>query len=161
MDDGAVARGSGNEQDPLGETAPAQALGPVIQRRLVSWDPQGNPVVIVVPTMPLKQMQNAPAAALSLLYEGPEKRYQGMTCLEVNLVKRAQAAALSGDPVDGETLLDRAIGKPKSSSENVNVNLNGSYEDFLREKAGPAAAPPEPVFIHTYAERVDPVDPLA
>lgn len=153
MDDGAVAPGG---QDPLGDTA-AQPLGPVIQRRLVSWDADGNPCVVIVPMIPAKQMRDAPAAALSLPYEGPEKRYQGMTCLEVNLHKRAQNAALSGDPVDGETLLDRAIGKPKSSSENVNVNLNGSYEDFLRGVAA-KTSPPSGV---VDAEIMPPGDPLA
>ena len=51
------------------------------------------------------------------------------------MAKRAQRAAASGGIVETESLLDRAIGKPKNSSENVNVNVNGSYEDFLREKA--------------------------
>lgn len=139
-------------QDPLGDTAPAQALGPVIQRRLVSWDADGNPCVVIVPMIPAKQMRDAPAAALSLPYEGPEARYKGMTCLEVNLHKRAQNAALSGDPIDGETLLDRAIGKSKSSSENLNVNVSGSYEDYLRGISGAAAAP---------AGEIIDVDPLA
>ena len=129
--DGAAASGSG---DP-----PARALGAVVQRRLVAFDPMtGAPTVTNVPMMTPAQIGNLAAAALSAPYEDPlglEPQYAGLTCGEVAMAKRAQRAAASGGIVETESLLDRAIGKPKNSSENVNVNVNGSYEDFLREKA--------------------------
>lgn len=169
MDDGAVAPGGADRglSDPLGDTAtpaPAQPLGPVILRRLVDWDPDGNPVVKIVPTMPPKKMQGLAATALSMIYDGPEPQYRGMTMIEVNLAKRARIAALSGSTEEGEALLDRAIGKPKSSSENVNVNLSGSYEDFLRGLAGAGGPPPSaPAANVVDAEviRPAPEDPLA
>lgn len=108
--------------------------------------------------MTTAQIGNLAAAALSAPYDDPlglEPQYAGMTCGEVNMAKRAQRAAATGSLVEGEALLDRAIGKPKNSSENVNVNLSGNYEGFLAEKARKARAKP------IEAEVVDDSDPLA
>lgn len=162
MDDGAAAHGAPQSS---GETS--RALGAVVQRRLTTFDPaSGVPVVQNVPMMTPEQIKNLAPAALSLPYEDPldmEPQYKGMTCGEVMMAKRAQRAAASGDDAQSESLLDRAIGKPESSSKSVNVNLSGNYEGYLAEKArkarespreeGEARAPID-------AEVVRPVDPL-
>ena len=142
MDDGTQSPSAdGGSVDPVADTA----VGAVVQRRLVRWSPDGSPVVTAVPMIPKDQLAGMAAAALSLPYEGKEPEYQGMTCAEVNLSKRAKNAALTGDSDEGEKLFDRAIGKPKQSSESVKINV--TYEDYLKsiaeKTATPAAAPIE------------------
>jgi hypothetical protein len=139
-DDGAVAPG-GSSSSPAtpGGSDPARALGVVIQRRLVQFDPvTGYPVVVIVPTLTKTQIGDTAAAALSLPYEDPlnlEPQYKGLTNVEVAMTKVAKRAALNADLADVEMLLDRAIGRPKNTAENVNLNVNGTYEDFLRSVA--------------------------
>lgn len=155
----------GGQAPPAGRAADSTgiALTAVVQRRLVAFDPAtGAPIVTVVPMLTKAAIGDLAGAALSLPYEDPlgiEPHYVGMTCGEVAMAKRAQRAALNGDSVETEMLLDRAIGKPKSSAENVNVNLSGTYESFLREKAA-TAGPAEPAPVIVDAEIVEPVDPL-
>jgi hypothetical protein len=60
-----------------------------------------------------------------------EVKYLGMTCAEVMMVKRAQAAA-RGDASAMDALLDRALGRPKQSVESKSLKL--SYEDYLKEQ---------------------------
>lgn len=149
--DGAAAQEPGHPPREL-------ALGAVVHRRLTTFDPaSGVPVVTSVPMMTKDQIANLAPAALSLPYEDPldmEPQYKGMTCGEVMMAKRAQKAAASGNLVESEALLDRAIGKPESSSKSVNVNLSGNYEGYLAEKARKAREAP------IDAEVVKPVDPL-
>ncbi len=55
--------------------------------------------------------------------------YDGMTIAEVMVRKQLLAAARSGDV---EAAMDRMIGKPMSRGENVSINLDGSYENYLK-----------------------------
>lgn len=125
-------------------------LGPVIQRRLVVFDASGHPVVTTTPFIPKAKIQQLAMQALSLPYTSAEDElaielglkpsdFYGRPCIEVMLVKAAMSAARTGDVDVIEKVLDRAIGKPKTSSENV--NLNGSYEDFLKAAAELMGAP--------------------
>jgi hypothetical protein len=70
-----------------------------------------------------------------------EREFEGMSNVEVILIKAArQAARGAGDLSAANMLLDRVLGKPKQVSENTNLHM--SYEDVLREKAARATAVP-------------------
>lgn len=116
----------------------------MVQRRLVVFNEAGVPVVTNVPFIPKAKIQTLALQALSLPYTTPEDElaielglkpsdYYGRPIIEVMMVKAALKAARSGDMADIDPVLDRAIGKPKTSSENVNVN--GTYEGFLKTAA--------------------------
>lgn len=140
--------------DLLGDILPVQPSGAppeerekgivVIQRRLTSWDREGNPVVVTVPMIPKDQVDDVARAAISLPYEGPEPKYSGLTVLEVMMSKVAQRAGLKAELADIEMLLDRAIGKAKSVSESKNLNVNASYENYLKDLADKEAKAPKP-----------------
>ena len=102
------------------------------------------PVVTTQPYIPKAKIQQLALQALSLPYTSANDElaielglkpsdYYGRPLVEVMVVKAALAAAQSGDVDIIEKVLDRAIGKPKTSSENL--NMNGSYEDFLKAAA--------------------------
>ncbi len=77
-----------------------------------------------------------PLTALSLPYKRTEDEkekgigaeFEGMTNIEVAMVRLAEAAA-QGDKRALDMLQDRVVGKPMISTENKNINL--TYEDFL------------------------------
>lgn len=121
----------------------APTSAPVVQQRLVVFE-NGMPVVTTQPYIPKAKIQQIALQALSLPYTDdndelaiemglPPSEFYGRPLIEVMLIKRTRAAARTGDDDKIERTLDRAIGKPKTSSENV--NLNGSYEDFLKAAA--------------------------
>lgn len=56
----------------------------------------------------------------------------GLTCGQVILMTQIKQA-VNGDGAATDRLLDRMIGKPEQT--NKNLNLNGSYKDFLEEVA--------------------------
>lgn len=116
------------------------ALVPV-NSRIVTWE-DGVPVVRTLPVLTRAQVSEIAMAAASMPYEEPGDRlalelglpvsqYFGRPCVEVMLIKRAQAAALTGDKDEVEQVLDRILGKPKTSAENVSVSK--SYEQYLEE----------------------------
>lgn len=108
----------------------------VINRRVIVWDKDGTPVPSASPMMAKTQIQEAARAALSLPYQcapdGTEAEFEGMSNVEVALVKASRAAA-HGDLDALHDLLDRVLGKPKQQSEIKSVRL--TYEDLLSEMA--------------------------
>lgn len=121
----------------------AAAVPQVAQRRLVVFE-NGVPVVTTEAYIPKAKIQQMAVQALSLPYTDdndelaiemglPPSEFYGRPLIEVMLIKRTRAAARTGDDEKIERTLDRALGKAKTSSENV--NLNGSYEDFLKAAA--------------------------
>ena len=134
----------------------------VVQQRLVVFDADGMPMVTTTPYIPKAKIQQLALQALSLPYTSANDElaielglkpsdYYGRPLVEVMLVKAALGAAQSGDIDQIEKILDRAIGKPKTSSENVNIN--GSYEDFLKSagdlmKARPPRSADGPLPVH-------------
>jgi hypothetical protein len=89
----------------------------------------GTPIVVTAPMVTRGQIHDAILAAAALPYDGPDKdQFPNLTNAEVMVIKKVHAAAVTGDC---EAVLDRILGKPKTSSENVNIN--GSYEDFLND----------------------------
>lgn len=119
-----------------------------IQRRIVEFDAAtGLPVLKIAPVFTKKQVVEVLNRAIAMPYEDPlglEPQFAGMTVLEVMMIKRAQRAALTGDDREVESILDRLLGKPETSSKSVSVSA--SYEDYLKEvdrKAAPIDVTPQ------------------
>ena len=121
-------------------------------QRLVVME-NGAPTVIVQPYLPKAKIQTLAIQALSLPYTDendelaiemglPPSEFYGRPMIEVMIIKRTRAAARTGDDDKIERTLDRAIGKPETTSKNV--NLNGSYEDFLKAAANLMKNAPRP-----------------
>lgn len=116
--------------------------GITINRRLIQWDENGNPVPISQPVLAKKQIQDLGAAVMSMPYQDPlglEPEFDGMTNAEVIYIRLARDAA-DGDHEARKELLDRVLGKPKQTSEVKKLDL--TYQDFVDElarKAGKAA----------------------
>jgi hypothetical protein len=126
--------------DPVFGPQPAPVAAPpaTIQRRLLGWDDRGNPVLTTVPVVTPKAMQDLYAAAATLPYEGPEKKYEGMSLAEV-IVRRQIEAAAHGLG-DDEKVLDRLMGKAKQRSESLTVVT--TYEGMLKAIAEGVSTPP-------------------
>lgn len=94
---------------------PAAVAVPV-QARIVEMDPlSGNPVLKIVPMFTRSQVSDMVRAAVAQPYEDPlglEPEFEGMTCMEVMLIKLTRRAAQSGFPSDIAQVLDRILGKP-------------------------------------------------
>lgn len=111
-----------------------------INRRLVTWDAQGNPVVNNVAVFTRANVSELAMAAASQPYVTPDdelavalglppSEFYGMTNLEVMLVKQARWAATSGETDVIEKVLDRLIGRPKQSIEKHEITE--TYEQAL------------------------------
>ena len=122
------------------------ALVPV-QSRIIKWE-NGVPVLTAEPVLTRTHVQSLYLIAAAQPYEVTDPLdpdfglYDGMTVAEVLVRKQLLAAARSGDV---EQVMDRLIGKPMSRGENVNVNLGGTYEDYLKGLAAKAGAPKGPI----------------
>lgn len=112
------------------------ALTPV-QQRLIVWR-DGQPVLAAEPVLTRGTLQSLYLVAAAQPYEVTDPldpdfgKYDGMTIAEVLVRKQLMNAAKTGD---AEAVMDRLIGKSLSRGENVNVNIDGSYEGFLKRKA--------------------------
>lgn len=112
------------------------ALVPV-QRRIIKWE-NGVPVLAAEPVLTKNHVQSLYFIAAAQPYEVTDPLdpdfglYDGMTIAEVMVRKQLIAAARSGDDAKIEAAMDRLIGKPMARGENVNVNLGGSYETYLK-----------------------------
>lgn len=92
--------------------------------------PLFTPAVIKdVHTAALAELYSEPDDAFAIEMGLPPSEFYGRTLLEVMAIKRARYAARSGDDDVFERILDRELGKPKTTSENTNVNV--SYADAL------------------------------
>lgn len=100
----------------------------------------GTPVVKDVPLFTPAVIKNLHTAALAELYSEPDdafaiemglppSEFYGRPLLEVMAIRRARYAARTGDDDVIERILDRELGKPKTTSENHNINE--SYADAL------------------------------
>ena len=108
-------------------------LAPV-QRRVIGWDPEtGAPSVELVPMVTKAQAEATVSATAALPYDGPELEFQGLSNLEVALIRQAQGAA-RGDREDLKEIMDRIAGKPKQTSEVMKVTM--TYEEKLKQIAG-------------------------
>lgn len=118
----------------------AAALVPV-QQRLIIWR-DGQPVLASEPVLTRGTVQNLYLLGAAQPYEITDPldpdfgKYDGMTIAEVLVRKQLMNAARTGD---AEAVMDRLIGKSMSKSENLNVNVDGSYEGFLKRKAAELA----------------------
>lgn len=138
-----------------GGRLPAPAEGPPapISRRLVVFEggvPVLKDVPLLTPTL-MKDIQRAamveryaePGDELAIELGLPPSEFYGRTLAEVMVIKQARRAAATGESELVEAIRDRLEGKPKTTAENVNHNIN--YESALldidaKEKA--RAAPP-------------------
>ena len=139
-----------------------------VNTRIVTWE-NGAPVVKDVPMFTPAQVVDIGAAAVAQPYSEPgdelaielglpPSEFYGRPLLEVMKIKQAREAARTGDASLVGAIEDRLVGKPKQTSESKNLNINGTYEDFLRgvaqkEAAGKGRASP-PV-VETSAEDLD------
>ena len=118
----------------------AAALVPV-QQRLIVWR-DGLPVLTSEPVLTRGTVQNLYLLGAAQPYEVTDPldpdfgKYDGMTIAEVLVRKQLMNAARTGD---AEAVMDRLIGKSLSRGENLNVNVDGSYEGFLKRKAAELA----------------------
>ncbi len=139
------------------EIKPTRALVP-IQKSVIEWDADGNPVLAAQPALNPKQIQEAYfiVAAQPFVCGDPLSpdfgKYDGMTIAEVLVRKELEAAAGQGD-ANGiaaiEIVMNRLIGPPMTRSRNENVNVAASYEDVLKsiaEKAKGAVAQRDSLF---------------
>lgn len=122
---------------------PSQSPAPIAQRRLIVFE-GGVPVLKDVPLMTPAVVRDLHTASLAELYAEPEdllaaelglptSEFYGRPLLEVMLIRRARHAAYTGNFVEVESILDRELGKPKTTSENTNVTV--SYEQALKNIA--------------------------
>ena len=123
-------------EDPA-PSAPAPPAGrgvlAPIQRRVIGWDPEtGAPSVELVPMVTKAQAEATVSATAALPYDGPELEFQGLSNLEVALIRQAQGAA-RGDREDLKEIMDRIAGRPKQTSEVTKVTM--TYEDNLKATA--------------------------
>lgn len=141
-----------NDPPPEGApNSPDNSLVPV-NRRVVTWGPNGTPMVKEIPMLTRAVISEIAMAAASMPYSDPDddlaiemglppSEFYGMTNLEVMIIKRTRNAALTGDEDKIEKVLDRLIGKPKAISEQHRVTE--TYEEFLSRTAKEAEAIPE------------------
>ena len=102
------------------------------------------PVVKGVPMLSRSQIVELGAAAVTELYSEPgddlaielglpPSEFYGRPLLEVMLVRQARNAARTGDRDEVEAILDRRLGKPKTTAENHNISE--TYEEALHRIA--------------------------
>jgi hypothetical protein len=106
------------------------------QRRIVDWDPEGNPILKLQPVLTKQHIKSIYFIAAAQPFIPNDERsdfekYHGMTTAEVMIRKQMETAIRSGDVASIETIMDRLIDKPLSRSENF--TLGASYEDVLKE----------------------------
>jgi hypothetical protein len=115
---------------------------PALRRMVVFDQTTGQPVVQAVPMFTREQVADIIVAAATDLYDADavlEPEFVGKTNLEVMVLKRTRRAARSGDMDEVESLLDRIVGKPKTTAEVTKKVI--TYEDALREIQRRAPAP--------------------
>lgn len=124
--------GAADGGSEVSESIPAPRIAVV--GRMVVWD-KGVPVLSSAPVLEKAQIEELAPRALSLPYRdliGLEPEFEGMSNAEVMYIKMAREAA-EGDRSSRRDILDRAIGKPKTSAEVKNFNL--TYEDLIKDIA--------------------------
>lgn len=104
-----------------------------MNRRIVTWDAEGNPVATTERLVTKAQIQDLYAAAAGELFScedpfDPDFIYNGLPLVEVIVKKQIRAAARNGE---GEAVMDRLAGRPKQ--ETLSTKLTLTYEDALRE----------------------------
>ena len=120
----------------------APIVVPVLQRVIV-WDEGGLPQLVAEPVLTKTHIRQAYflIAAQPFVCDDPLDpdfgKYDGMTIAEVLVRKQLMGAASSGDPKQIEDAMDRLIDKPISRGENLNVNA--SYEQYLKGLAAKLA----------------------
>ena len=121
--------------------APAIAA---VQRSVIKWE-GGVPILKAEPVLTKQSIQSLYPILAAELYEVTDPldpdfaKYDGMTILEVMVRKQLLTAAKTGNV---EEVMDRLIGKSLSRGENLNVNVGGTYEDYLKGLAAKAGGAP-------------------
>jgi len=153
------------------ENVPAIGALGVVNKRMIVWGPDGVPRPSSTITVSKQGIEDLAAVALSLPYkiaeippdlpdkehkaavlrQEEEMEFEGMTNVEVMLVKLARSAA-AGDPEATGMLLDRVLGRPKQSVESKSMTM--TYADVLKEKASRAGAASKSDVIDVLVETV-------
>jgi hypothetical protein len=115
----------------------------VVTRRVTQWE-NGAPVVRDVPMLTKSQIVDTIAAVVSLPYHDPDddlriemglppSRFYGMTNAEAMVTRLVENAARTGDKDEIEKILDRLLGRPKTTAEVHSVSE--TYEQALNRIA--------------------------
>lgn len=97
----------------------------------------GKPVCKYTKIIDKDAVADLPLAAVGLPYKrdtleielGVDEEFEGMSNAEVMMIKMARGAA-RGDRADRREVLDRILGKPKTSAEVKTVKVD--YNDYLK-----------------------------
>lgn len=107
-------------------------------KKRIQWI-DGVPVPYTEWVIPKDQMENLFMAAMSLPYQGmtdvlgdiiPEPEYEGMTNIEVAVLKAVEGAA-RGNLEPLKFVLERVYGKPRQAIDSTNVSI--SLNQFLSD----------------------------
>ena len=91
-------------------------------KREVRWE-NGMPIAKDLPVFKKEAVSEVALISLAMPYEGDEPEFQGLSNLEVTFIQLAKKSA-SGDLPSINAILDRAVGKPKQTSENLNASIS-------------------------------------
>lgn len=124
------------------------------------WE-DGAPIVKHVPLLTPAVIKDVHTAALAELYSSPDdelaiemglkpSKYHGRTLLEVMILKRAEHAARNlGDPDVVEKILDRELGKPKTTAEihSVSETYDQALKRIAKETDAERVAAAKPIIV--------------
>lgn len=105
----------------------------------IVWE-GGKPVAKYTKIIDKEAVADLPLAVIGLPYKrealevelGIDEEFEGMSNAEVMMLKMARSAA-SGNRADRRDILDRILGKPKTSAEVKTVKID--YNDYLKKMA--------------------------
>ena len=105
----------------------------------IVWE-GGKPVAKYTKIIDKEAVADLPLAVIGLPYKreplevelGIDVEFEGMSNAEVMMLKMARSAA-NGNRADRRDLLDRILGKPKTSAEVKTVKVD--YNDYLKDLA--------------------------
>jgi len=158
---------SAEDDDDFGGLSLPSVVHPYAVKRhgmtRITWDENGMPVLEDVPPRTEDGMKKITHTLLSSPYQGHIDEETGEVLFFEGLAGMTHAEALQriliGKAINGsikstEILFDRAYGKPKQQTENVNLNM--SYEDFLDRLAAKTnnESPPGPLTVDIQPESI-------
>ena len=131
------------------------ALVPVY-KTIITWQ-DGKPIMTAEPVLTKPHIRALYMIVAAQPYEVTDPLdpdfglYDGMTIAEVMVRKQLLKAARTGDV---EEVMNRLIDKPMARGEQLNVNLDGSYEGYLKGLADKLAGGAAPIDAEVAEENI-------
>lgn len=105
----------------------------------IVWE-GGKPIAKYTKIIDKDAVADLPLAVMGLPYKreplevelGIDEEFEGMSNVEVMMIRMARSAA-NGNKADRRDLLDRILGKPKTSAEVKTVKVD--YNDYIKNMA--------------------------